>query len=160
MSAQSRWPLAIIAALALTVAANLLVLRLAGDDSAVAVEPDYYAKAVAWDSTQAARRASDALGWSADVALEPAGGREADVRVHLRDRDGAPIEGALVRFEAIHNRLVTHPVRAELTEDAAAGMYRARVVLAKYGMWQFRIAARRGEDRFELDVRRDFTGVP
>ena len=49
--------------LALTVAGNLWVMRIANADPSFSVEPDYYRKAVDWDSTMAQRARNEALGW-------------------------------------------------------------------------------------------------
>ena len=47
------WPIGITTVLATTVAANLWVMRLANEDHSFAIEPDYYRKAIMWDSTLA-----------------------------------------------------------------------------------------------------------
>ena len=56
MNASRLWPWAIGAVLLITVAANLALFHVAGSDPSFVIEPDYYAKAVAWDSTMAQTR--------------------------------------------------------------------------------------------------------
>jgi nitrogen fixation protein FixH len=159
MNARHAWPIAVVAVLAITVAANVAVFWVAGDPDAAAVEPDYYAKALRWDSTLVAREASDGLGWRADVALARTDGGDggAAVIVRLRDAAGAPLEDAAVRVEAIHNRHAAHPVRMTLAPAPllGRGAYAARAPLDARGMWEIRLAARRGADVFVDDVRRE-----
>ena len=50
------WPIAVAAILATTVAANIWVMMIANDDPSFAIEPDYYRKALAWDTTLAQSR--------------------------------------------------------------------------------------------------------
>ena len=63
MKRGSWWPIGITAVLATTVAANVWVATIASDDPSFAIEPDYYAKAIAWDSTLAQARTNATLGW-------------------------------------------------------------------------------------------------
>jgi nitrogen fixation protein FixH len=156
-----RWPLAVFAVLAITVAANFAVLWVASDDDAAAVEPDYYAKALRWDDAQAERRRSDDLGWSAEVTLEDEDAAGPKVLVRLADAAGAPIAGAAVSIEAIHNRLAAHPVRTRLaTDPVRPGVYSSRAPLAAAGQWEIRVRAERGADVFEESVRRELAVGP
>jgi nitrogen fixation protein FixH len=148
------WPLAVVAALVLTAGANLLVFQLAGDRNAAAVEPDYYRKAVRWDSAAAEGRRSAALGWRADAELGPVTRAGASVTVRLADRDGAPLDGAAVVVAAVHNLDALHPVRARLA-PLGGGVYGARLPLRHAGLWELRLATVRGADRFDVTLRRD-----
>ncbi len=151
------WPAAMIAVLALTVIANVAVLRLAHDPDAAIVEPDAYPKAVAWDSTAARRDASDALGWTAVVAIgaiEGAGeAAHAAVRVIIVNRDGRPVDGAHVTVEAIHNREVRRP-SAELV-GRGDGVYAATLPLPRSGLWELRVNAALGDAHFTTSLRAD-----
>lgn len=147
------WPAVLVAVLAITVVANVAILRLASDPDAGAIEPDAYSKAVAWDSTAAARDASSALGWTLIARLEPAAaGGGARVVASLRDRAGAPVEGARVRVEAIHNGLARRFV-ADLAPAPDAGSYAAALPLPRPGQWELRVHAARGAERFVTSVR-------
>lgn len=147
------WPAALVAVLAITVLANVVIFRLANDPVGLSVEPDAYARAVAWDSTAAERDASGALGWSAVARLDavPGGAR---VVVELRDRAGAPVRGARVRVEAIHNDLAR---RFEGALPAAAsgpdGAYAAVLPLPHAGLWELRLHAAQGDARFVTSLR-------
>ncbi len=157
MSPGRLWPAAMIAVLALTVIANIAVLRLAHDPDAAIVEPDAYPKAVAWDSTAARRDASQALGWSAVATIEPITGAgdaaRAVVRLRLVDRAGLPVDGARTKVEAIHNRELRRPSAGLV--GRGDGVYEATLPLPRSGMWELRVDAVRGEARFTTSLRAD-----
>ncbi len=149
------WPIAAGGVLAATVAANGVLLYQANGRDAAVVEPDYYRRAVRWDSTLAERQRDAALGWRLDAALgalEPDGG--ASLAVRLADRDGRPIEGAAVRVTAISNLDAAHAVRATLA-GGPGGAYAARLPLARRGLWELRFDVARGGERFSAALRRD-----
>jgi nitrogen fixation protein FixH len=153
------WPAALVAVLAVTVLANVAILRLASDPGASALEPDAYAKAVAWDSTASARDRSAALGWTATARLEPAAAG-ARVTVSLSDRGGAPVAGARVTIEAIHNGLVRRPAATLAPADsAAAGTYVAGLPLTRPGLWEIRVRAEHGGERFVTSLRAELARV-
>ncbi|HSQ59304.1 MAG TPA: FixH family protein [Acidobacteriota bacterium] len=158
MKAKALWPLAVVGALAVTVAANVALLVVASDSRHIAVEPDYYAKAVAWDSTMAVRDGSRALGWRLDAELAPAPGG-ASLRVAIADPGGAPVAGAAVRVEAIHNLDSERRVRAPLRESGP-GRYEAALPLGHRGLWELRFDATRGSERYVVSLRRDLTVLP
>jgi nitrogen fixation protein FixH len=148
------WPVAIVGVLAVTVGANVVLFLAARDPNAYVVEPDYYRKAVAWDSIMAQARASAALGWQVDAALRdwtPTGTR---VLVLLADSTGAPVTGAGVGVELINNLSPERPVRARLRETGA-GRYEASAALARPGLWELRLLAQRGAESFRADLRRE-----
>jgi nitrogen fixation protein FixH len=154
MRAARLWPVAIVAVLGLTVAANALVFWAARDRNAAAVEPDYYRKGVRWDSTLAEERQSARLGWRAEAelgGLDPAG---APLTVRLSGPDGAPLDGAAVVDTAIHNLDALHHVTARL-EPRGGGTSGVRLPLRHAGLWELRLEAVRGSDRFRVTLRRD-----
>jgi nitrogen fixation protein FixH len=154
MRAARLWPIAIVAVLGLTVAVNGLVFWVARDRNAAAVEPDYYHKAVRWDSTMAEERRSAALGWRAEAELGAVTRAGAPLVVRLADRAGAPLEGATVEITAIHNLDAQHHVTARL-EPLGGGAYGARLPLRHAGLWELRLEAVRRGERFRLTLRRD-----
>jgi nitrogen fixation protein FixH len=149
------WPLAVVGALVVTVGANIAILVLANDSDKAVVEPNYYEKAVAWDSTMAQGRRNDSLGWSIGATLTPsAGGARLEAR--LADRTGSPLTGATLRVEAIHNVDAARRIEATL-RDAGGGAYGADLPLRHVGLWELRFTAVRGGDRFTEDLRRDLS---
>jgi len=157
MKVASLWPIAIVGVLAITVGANGYLVYKAGDPSVYVVEPDYYRKAVAWDTTLAQLARDAALGWKLDASLGPVGPAGAVVRMTLADSTGAPIAGARVALEAVNNLDGGHYVHARLTE-AAPGTYVAEAALPRAGLWELRFDVTHGRDRFTADLRRDAPG--
>jgi nitrogen fixation protein FixH len=148
------WPLAIAAVLAVTVLANVFMFVAASDRQAAVIEPDYYRKAVRWDSTLAERRRDAELGWRIDAALGPIGRGGSMLSARLTGRDGTPLEGAELRVTAIHNADAAHPVGAELA-PGGGGTYSARLPLARAGLWELRFEVRRAGERFSASLRRE-----
>jgi len=154
MKPAAMWPAAVVAVLAITVGANVWLAWKAREPNGAVLEPDYYRKAVAWDSLAALQGRSDALRWSADAAIGAAAGGRAHLRATLADSLGAPVTGASVTLEAVHNLAAATPVHASLAETAP-GTYEADAALGRPGLWELRLAATRGEDRFLVRLRRD-----
>lgn len=113
------------------------------DDPSHAVVEDYDKKALAWDEQRIAEAASDALGWSARVALAPAG----ELRIVLSDGEGAPVAGAKVTAEVFHRARAGRAVTLQLAETEP-GTYAAPVTVDRPGRWLVRLVAERAGDRF------------
>lgn len=148
------WPWLLAAGLLATVTVNTVMLFAANSDrNGVAVEPDYYRKAVAWDSTLALQSESNALGWRADAtvsrddrptaSLTTAG----NVTVTLTDRTGAAVTGVDVAVTLIHNTAPNDRIAIPLKENAP-GVYSAFSRLSYLGRWELRVLASRGSERF------------
>ena len=152
------WPIAVVAVLGVTVAANAWLLLAASDPQATVVEPDYYRRALKWDSTAAVAARSARLGWSADAAIGPLDreGR-ALVEVRVRDAGGEPVRGARVRVTAIHNREADRHLEARLGETP--GGYAGTLALHHAGLWELRLEVLRAEDRYLTRLRRDTGGL-
>jgi hypothetical protein len=150
-----RWPWGIATVLVLTVAGNGIIYWAANDSNAAAVEPDYYRKAVEWDSTLAQGERNRTLDWRVEADLgprRPNGGRNLSVR--LRDARGLPVTGAGIELTAIHNTFASHPVRAVSVTDATGGS-RMDVPLGHDGLWELRLVITRGSERYTATLRRD-----
>lgn len=153
MNSARMWPIAVVAMLAVTVAANVVLLVQAGDREAATIEPDYYRKAVEWDSTLAQRARNAALGWTLEAALGASGAEDASLTVRVADRAGAPIAGARVAVEAFHNR-VPLPVRGVL-RPVSPGRYAGTLPLRRPGLWELRFEVVRAGERFTATARRE-----
>ena len=155
MKRETWWPIGIVATLGLTVAANVVVFILAGRGDGAGVVPDYYRKAVAWDSTQAVAARSAALGWvaRADLAAPAAStGGCVTMVVGLTDAAGHPVKGATVRIEgfALAHSAAT---RTDTLLVPANGRYAASIHVPRVEWYEFRLTADRGGDRFVADLR-------
>ncbi|MEL6188604.1 MAG: FixH family protein [Myxococcota bacterium] len=142
------FPYFLIALLLVSVGSNIYLIVRANSDPNFAVEPDYYAKAVDWDASQAARADSEALGWRVAVEATRTG-----LAVEIRDALGRPVQGADVRLEAFPNAFARERMHAELVEDDR-GRYVLRRPFPRSGIWEYRLAAVRGDDTF-LHVARE-----
>jgi nitrogen fixation protein FixH len=147
-----QWPVLVSLALAFTVGVNVVMLFApSADPNGTVVEPDYYRKAVEWDRTMARRAASDALGWQAHASwTATADGPQ--LRIELRGADGSAVEGAEVSATLIHNLAASTPLDVSLAAQDA-GVYTAQPTLPHAGMWEVRVAARRGDARFATSLR-------
>lgn len=138
-------------------AANFLfaasAVQLALRDHGTAAEPDYYRKALAWDEAHAARTAGERLRWTVSPSLVIEEGGRLRLELAIADKYGIPIDGALVRVEAIPVRAADLAASARAIERAP-GAYEARFPIGASGQYEFRISIERGSDRLEERFRR------
>ncbi|MEM8758693.1 MAG: FixH family protein [Planctomycetota bacterium] len=114
-----------------------------------AVEDDYYAKAIGWDEIAAERRASESLGWTAEVSLaeelDPVGRRS--VMVTVVDTDGEPVDATAGDFYTFH-----HADRGDSFEfpvvRIAPGRWSGAAPMTRDGLWQVRMRFELGGDVF------------
>ena len=151
------WPLGVAAALLATAAGYAVLFRAATGPGAAVVEPDYYRRAVAWDSTARAERRAGELGWRLEADLGALTRAGSVLTARLADRSGAPLDGARLRVSAVHNLDAAHPVAAELA-PAGAGAYATRLPLAHAGLWELRFEAARGAEHAVFALRREAAG--
>jgi len=149
------WPWGVGLVLGVTMAGNFWVMRLASADASFAIEPDYYRKAVAWDSTIAQAGRNTALGWHLDASLGrgPAGS-PGGLEVILQSADGTPVDSATIRVEATHNARAAEILTADL-RPTGRGRYRADLPTTRRGRWELRFTAVRGADHFTATLRRE-----
>jgi len=149
------WPIGVVVILGATVAANIVVMRLANDDPAFAIEPDYYKKAVAFDSTLAEEQRSLALGWTATSSLERSLQDDAStLTVVIADAQKQPVSGATVTVVALANVRANDRLTASLRE-MSAGRYQAELAVRFAGEWEVRVDAVRGAEHFVASTRTD-----
>jgi nitrogen fixation protein FixH len=147
------WPVGVAVILGLTVAANLWVMRVANSDPSFAIEPDYYKKAVNFDSTMAQERANVTLGWGVATQFAPIGdGTHTRLTVTLRDAAAGPLTGARVAIMTRFNARANDTLTAVLTEDAP-GRYTAALPIAHAGEWEVRVDATRDGARYSASTR-------
>ncbi len=146
-----RWPIIIISVLVAQMGFGVWMARLAGNDPHYAVEPDYYARAVNWDSTMAQSRRDRALGWNAATTLTRTSGRGASLQIALVDSLGAALEVDSVQVEAL---AVAHAGTIDRLILASTGHgYGATITDAGAGLWEIRVRAVRGTDVFTAKLR-------
>jgi len=149
------WPIGITTVLATTVAANLWVMRIANDDPSFAIEPDYYQKAITWDSTLAQARQDSILGWRLKPTLEiVAATGKTRITAILTDSLGTPISGAMVKLSALPVARAGQVHETTLTA-AGAGEYTGQLDAQRQGRWELRFDVRAGSTRFTEVARVD-----
>ena len=143
------WPGIVIALLVGQIVVSLFAVSLALSDPSQAVEPDYYAKSLRWDTTQAQLRASEALHWTAVWNIAPTadilGQRE--VRLTLTDAQGQPIHDAAVNVLFFHHARSADRQEQPLTA-AGDGVYLAVLPMRRDGIWQLELTVTHGETMF------------
>jgi nitrogen fixation protein FixH len=147
-----KWPATVVGLLVAQVALGAATAYLAVRDPAHTVTPGYHAKALAWEGEALRRRKSDALGWraSAEFAQREGG---AVLRAMLRDRRGAPVDGAHVTATAFHHARGRDATTVDLLA-VGGGAYEAPITAERAGVWEIRLDAARGDQEFHwTDVR-------
>lgn len=152
MNPARRWPVALALVLVLAVAANVVVYVLANRPDSLAIEPDYYRKAVAWDSTRALEARSRALGWRLTASLAAPSGATALFEASLADRSGAPLSGARVRAEAFAIARADERLDTALVETVP-GRYALALPVARAEWHEVRLSAERAGNRFVARLR-------
>lgn len=144
-----QWPLIVIGILGVSFTVCGITVFAAVSDSSFALETDYYEKAVVWDETMEARRASDALGWSSEITISDADQHTGKrwLIVAVTGEDGAPVEIESLQAVAFH-----HARRGEEREVALRpirpGVASGELGLGADGLWQVRLRAERGDQIF------------
>jgi len=148
---ESWWPIGLTAVLAATVLANIGVFLLAARNGGAEAVPDYYRRAVAWDSSVADGARSRALHWTYDASLS-APGEGGVLALSLRDSAGAPVTGARVRVEGFAVARADRRLDTTLTE-VGGGRYMARLAVRRTEWHELDVTVRRGADRFIQQLR-------
>lgn len=134
---------------------------IAADDPGFALEPNYYDKAVRWDEAQAEARESLASGFRLELTkplcVDPRG--DVELSLSVTDRDGLPVANAEVTVEAFANAAASRVERVVLRQ-IAPGAYRANISRGIAGLWELRLAVRKGALRYKQVMRRDVTRGP
>ncbi|MBL0937569.1 MAG: FixH family protein [Gemmatimonadaceae bacterium] len=147
------WPIGISCILGATIIGNLTVMRIAKSDPAFAIEPDYYRKAVQYDSTMAQERRNIALGWQVVAQVEPINANDsARVVVTLNGPDATPLTHARVAVMARFNARANDTLTAVLTEQVD-GQYVTTLPIGHVGEWEIRVDARRDQSHWQESQR-------
>lgn len=148
------WPTMITVALLGNIVLGVVLVRVAGGDRHFAVEANYYQKAVGWDSTMAQDGRNAALGWTMVPSLGALGTPGGDsLVITLRTADAEPVAGATVTLEAMPIAYAGEVRRTALVATGEPGRYAAPGVIGRTGLWELRLTAVRGSDRFTDNLR-------
>lgn len=141
MKREHLWPMGLVAILLGTVAINVWVLHVAGADPSFAIEPNYYARAVAWDSTVAQEQENRRLGWRIVPRLSAFDAEGAVLTASLTDGTGASIPDARVRVAALFIGRASQVFELDLERVGAA--YAGRLPVRHRGAWELRFTVNR-----------------
>ena len=111
-----------------------------------------YLDGLAYNDRIAEREAQAALGWQVALALEPAEGGQAELRVRLLGPSGEPLYADEVRARFKRPTLEGHDFAVTL-DDRGAGRYGRRVTLPLPGQWDVALSVTKGDDRHDSSRR-------
>lgn len=149
------WPAAIVGLLAMNMVIVGITVFYATTDPSVAVEPNYYDKAVHWDQAAAQEQVNHRLGWRIDVSVSTPG----MLTVKVADASGTAVDEAQIEIVAFHNarsgdRQLLHP------ESQGAGVYAAPIRIDMDGDWHFRVKVHRASDTFTSEFDHRISAAP
>ncbi len=153
------WPTAIIAVLSLHALGLIVVVFIATRDPSFAVEPNHYQKALAWDGAAARLRASQQLGWSVSIQTDTTADELGRRRLSCRivNKDGVAVVGATVQLLMFHHARAADRLEVSLNPEKD-GTYAALVPMKRKGLWECRIAARRGDSLYNAVLMQEVGG--
>lgn len=133
---RSPWPIAIGVGLSIVIAVNVVFFIVASRNPPVIETDEYYDKALHHQATIDERKASQALGWTAEASVQAG-----TLRYTIKDGKGAPVEGlkGTVRFKRNETNALDGSVGLV---GAGPGIYEAAHPNPKPGLWRL-------EARFE-----------
>jgi nitrogen fixation protein FixH len=151
ISPSQRWPIIIVTVLVLQMVFGVWMARIAGSDPHHAVEPDYYNRAVNWDSAMAQSRRDRALGWKSTAEMTRSSGGAAVLQIALVDSLGAAVAVDSVSAEAL---AVSHAGRINrVALSPRSDSYVGAIAEAAPGLWDVQLRAVRGADVFTAKLR-------
>lgn len=131
-----------------------VAITLTANDTSHAVVDDYEQKAVRWDQSQAAMRASEALGWRAKLEAlpDPDLPNVRTIELTLTESDRGPVEIQAVSLNAFHTGHAAE-VQTLILESIGPGIYAGNLRVREFGQWKFSGHIDVGQDHFLLDQR-------
>jgi nitrogen fixation protein FixH len=139
-----RWAWIAAALLVTHTSAMIAAVVIAVEDPSFTTVPDYYRRAVDWDSLQARRAASGVLGWESTVTASALGDR---LVITLTDLEGRPVTDVVGTVSAYHHA-ATREIRTVPLEERGDGVYFATLDVGRVGAWQVTVEAARGDELF------------
>lgn len=147
---RSLWPLLVVALIALNMTIVAITVVKANSDPTNATEPNYYDKALKFNTLAAERDASKALGWKCDASFEP-GASGTLLTLSLLNHEGKPVEGGVVTAEVFSNLRASERTQVPC-EEVLPGVYASRVLVDRAGLWTVRVRAERGAEVFVYET--------
>ncbi len=152
------WIVFVVVILTGSLLAGGIMLFVSWDHPSLAVDDNYYQRAVSYDDFKAQAANNLRLQWELDLYLERqtnAGIRETLVQLSVLDGAGEPLENAEVSMEAFHLAWTGERFHQVLS-TTSPGVYAEHMPLRRVGIWEFRCIIRRGEDTFTAVLEKEF----
>lgn len=153
---RNRWMFVPIGLLTLSVTVGLTTVALAVAGHPIGAEPDYYAKAAAWNSHRAQVAVNDSLRWNVAPAIVAGADGSPTLRIEIRDKYAGLIDADSADLEAIPI------VSADIHEigpmtRTETGRFERRLQARVPGQWEFRLTIRKGDLTYTDTFRRSLT---
>jgi nitrogen fixation protein FixH len=148
-----RWPIYLGGLLAMSVVGQGVLVYVATRPDAPRPIGGYYQRALQWDADEAVVEASRQLGWTVRFTV-PAdvphtAGMPRPVDVFVQDRQGTPVLGLTGTLQAARPSEPRLSQAGDLTGiPHLPGTYRTLVRMDQPGLWELRLDARQGAQRF------------
>lgn len=140
------WPWIVVGLLAAMVTSSLLFLRVAVTNPDALVVTDARTAGRRYHEAVRAERRGESLGWKIDLHATTGNGG-ADVRVHVRDADGVPVQAQRVSVRR------ERPAEGGLDETLdllrAGDAWNGRVELPREGRWHLHVRIEAGDEAVE-----------
>ncbi len=140
----NRWPWIIVGMLVFHASIILGTIAVVSARHDLYVEPDYYAKAIDWDNQRAMREMAETMGWTIGLKVQEVPSDSTarqTIQVSIHDRDGQPIDGALIEAEVVHPAHANDRIHLVLL-GVSDGQYQRGVKMNIPGFWQVNLAIR------------------
>jgi nitrogen fixation protein FixH len=148
----SPWPFAIVGLLVTNAALAFFALYMSRSDGGAQVVPDYYQRAVAWDSVASIRNQTRQTGWH----LRVIDASSADSLIlQVTDVDGTPVEGISGTITVTRPHLTTSIATVEVVAVPGQGIIVAPVRLTGRGLFDAEADLTDGRTRFRPIIRFD-----
>jgi nitrogen fixation protein FixH len=139
MKLGKHWPLVIVGMLLLHASIIVGTIVVVSSKNDMYVEPDYYAKSVDWDTQRAMLQAAEEMGWVVDIRADSSANK---LTVSIMDRNGDPIEGALVEVHCVHPADESTRSQAVLYADGESSYSTKSIAMNQAGFWKTNISIR------------------
>ena len=129
-----------------------VAISITSRDSSHAVVAGYDEQALNWDEVKRQRSASDALGWSANIQVDPTGDIRGNrtIKLNLKNSEQAPIENAVVLLEAFHRGRAAE-VQLLVLKSIEPGVFSGTMQIRNSGQWRFSGTATVGKEQFLVE---------
>lgn len=113
---------------------------------------DHYRKGLAYNTVLNGVRAQEARGWQVKLDFAAAGGRQGELAVTFKDRDGRPLTEGVLTATFIRPTNEGQDRTVPLNHQGE-GRYAAPVALALAGVWDVRVVGRLGSEDWQSQQR-------